>query len=142
MCHAVSLVRSSQRLIYQEAVAMAQQAMRDELSQTEMALATHQQETELEHLYSVSAGTYTAEVVEDLRKSLEVLLQQTSADSTSELPTSQELKSLYLAVKSLLESGKSETFVVEQVLQQKGRNFDEGKVQLQRLLQLGLEQEW
>ena len=87
-------------------------------------------------------GTYPAEVVEDLRKSLEVLLQQTSADSTSELPTSQELKSLYLAVKSLLESGKSETFVVEQVLQQKGRNFDEGKVQLQRLLQLGLEQEW
>lgn len=142
MCHAVSLVRSSQQLIHQEAVALAKQAMQDELTQTELALETHQQESELEHLYGVNDGTYPAEVVEDLRKSLETLLQEQNSGSTSGLPTSQELKSLYLAVKTLLESGKSESFVIEEILHQKGRNFNNGKAQLQQLLQLGIEQEW
>lgn len=142
MCHAVSLVKNSRELIHREAVALAQQAMHDELTQTEMALATHQQETELEHLYGVNDGTYPAEVVEDLRKSLETLVQEVQPNSTSGLPTSEHTKSLYLAVKSLLEAGKSETFVIESVLHKKGRSFDEGKAQLQQLLQLGLEQEW
>ena len=142
MCHAVSLVKSSRELIHQEAVALAQQAMQDELTQTELALATHQQETELEHLYGVNDGTYPAEVVEDLRKSLETLVQEVQPNSTSELPASEQVKSLYLAIKSLLEAGKSETFVIEQVLHKKGRSFDEGKAQLQQLLHLGIEQEW
>ena len=77
-----------------------------------------------------------------MRKSLETLLQAQSTDSTSGLPPSHELKSRYLAVKSLLESGKSESFVIQEILHQKGRNFNNGKAQLQQLLQLGLEQEW
>lgn len=132
----------SKELIAQETRALATKAMRDELSQTELALATHQEERELERIYGINDGTYPPEVAEELRKSLEALVQQEVTDSTSIFPTSDELKSLYLAVVNLLEAGKSETYVIEKILCKGGRKFDKGKSQLQQLLQLGKENEW
>ncbi|NJN13659.1 MAG: hypothetical protein HC815_39530 [Richelia sp. RM1_1_1] len=142
MWNSVLLIKASDKLIYQQAIAIAKKAMRDELTQTELALATHQEESELQQLYRLHDGTYPTEVAEDLRKSLEALVQDNRADPTYKLTTSHELKTLYLAIKSLLQSGKSETFVIEEVLHKKGRAFNEGKAQLQEIMQIGLEQEW
>lgn len=51
-------------------------------------------------------------------------------------------KALYLAVKGLLEAGKSQTWIIEEVLKLKGRKFSEGKERLQALLALGEQQRW
>lgn len=70
--------------------------------------------------------------VEASRKALEAIYSANLQDSTSasdspEYPT-------YLEVKEALEAGKSHTWVIENVLNMKGRKFGQGKVWLQDLL--------
>ncbi|MEM9922525.1 MAG: hypothetical protein AAF915_02005 [Cyanobacteria bacterium P01_D01_bin.50] len=143
LCSAIKLIKASEMMIYIESMAIAQKAMRDELSQVELALRTHQEENELERLYnSTETATYPAEVAEDLREALEVLINQEPKDLTSELRTLEGEKRLYLAVKSLKEAGKSDTFVIENVLRCGGEKWNEGKQYLQHLLKLGKHHEW
>ena len=140
LCSTIQLIRESKELILTEAVAIANAAMQKELTQTEIALRTHQTEQELQHLYSANPA-YPPEVVDELRDSLEALVTADAAEQDTETSTS-ENKELYLAVKALLDSGKSETFVVEEVLKMGGRNWEEGKKLLQSILDLGQKENW
>ena len=75
------------------------------------------------------------------RQALEVIysndLQQASdfasvPDSTSAPDSSEYL--MYLEIRKLMESGKTNTWIIENILKMKGRKFVEGKVILQGLL--------
>lgn len=146
LMHSIALVRMSKVLIPEEAAAIAKSVMNRELQNTELVLQTNQLETELQRLYlpdGTSDGTYPPEVITELRESLEALWQTVAPESTSDYPAStSDLKALYLAIVSLLQSGKSETFVIEEVLGCRGRKYQEGKEILQRILQEGEANEW
>ncbi|WP_017655685.1 hypothetical protein [Fortiea contorta] len=136
----VQLVRESQRLMIQEARRGALSAMNQELEQLEIALHTQQQEEALYEVYQTA--TYPPEVKEELTKSLEHLYQEPSADHVVELQAStSQKKSLYLAVKSLLEA-KSETYVIENVLRLSGGQWAKGKQMLQQILEEGDRNGW
>ncbi|WP_414579643.1 hypothetical protein [Anabaena sp. CCY 9402-a] len=136
----VQLVQESRRLMIQDARRVALTVMNQELEHLEIALHTQQQEQALYEVYG--SPTYPPEVKDELTKSLEHLYQEPSAERVDQLPTSTSDKSLYLVVKALLEAGKSETFVIEEVLKFRGRRFAEGKQQLQQILDEGQRNEW
>lgn len=134
----VQLIRESKELIFSEAMALAREAMQQELDKTSLALETYQQEQELQQMYL--GDTSEPEVKEELIRALDALVQEPAAPHPAE--TSASEKSLYLAVKALLTAGKSETFIIEEVLKLRGRRWDEGKQRLEDLLQQGIENEW
>jgi hypothetical protein len=137
----VQLVGESRRLMIQDARRGALQAMNQELEQVEIALHTQQQEQALYEIYG-AAPTYPPEVKTELTKSLEHLYREDSAEHLTPTSTSTSQKSLYLAVKALMEVGCNETYIIEKVLKKGGRNWDEGYKMLQELLQSGRENEW
>jgi hypothetical protein len=75
------------------------------------------------------------------RKALEAIYTsdlQEASDSTStpdsvSTPDSQEYF-MYLEIRKSLEAGKTNTWIIENILNMKGRKFVEGKVKLQGLL--------
>lgn len=144
LLHSVALVRIAKPLITEEAYTIAKSVMNKEISNTELVLQTKQLESEMQNLYATEPTNDTSnpEVINELRQSLESLWDVVATDLTSDLPTSTNQKSMYLAVVNLLESGKPETFVIEEVLGYRGRNFKKGKELLQELLQEGKENEW
>jgi hypothetical protein len=145
LLHGVALVRVSRLLIEEEATTVARAAMNKEIRNTELVLQTKQLEGELEQLYSpepISGAGSTPEIIDELRESLEALWLTVSEESSSEISVSGNRKSLYLAVVNLLETGKTETFVITDVLGYQGRRYQEGKQLLQGLLQEGIENEW
>ncbi len=137
----VQLVGESRRLMIQDARRGALQAMNQELEQVEIALHTQQQEQALYEIYG-AAPTYAPEVKTELTKSLEHLYREDSAEHITRTSTSTSQKSLYLAVKALMEVGCNETYIIEKILKKGGRNWDEGYKMLQDLLQSGRENEW
>ncbi|WP_414544294.1 hypothetical protein [Nostoc sp. CCY0012] len=138
----VQLVQESRRLMVQDARRAALLIMNRELEHIEIALHTQQQEQALYEVY----GAYPPEVKDELTKSLEHLYQEPSAnhdhESSGSTSTSTSDKSLYRVVKALLEAGKSETFVIEEVLKLRGRRFAEGQARLRQLLEEGQRNEW
>lgn len=134
----------SQRLINEQALAGATEAMIHELQRVELALATHAQEEELKQQYALEA-TYPPEVNQELKDSLEHLYKEPSASTTVETSAStsadRNRKAFYLAVKNLLEVHPP-TYVIEQILGYRGRKFDEGKATLQNLLDEGENNGW
>lgn len=137
----VQLVQESRRLMVQDARRVALRVMNQELEDVEIALHTSQQEQALYEIYG-AAPTYPPEVREELNKSLDHLYKEPSAEDSEGLTASTSAKSLYLAVKALLEAGKSETFVIEEVLKLRGRRWDEGKAKLQQILEEGEANGW
>lgn len=137
----VQLVQESRRLMIQEFRRTALKVTNDHLEDVEIALHTQQQAEALYEIYG-AAPTYPPEVRDELTKSLEHLYREESANYGEQLPTSTSAKSLYLAVKALLEAGKSETFVIEEVLKLRGRRFNEGQQLLQQILEEGESNGW
>jgi hypothetical protein len=137
----IESVRYSRQLVLQEARRGAMAAMNQEMEVVDLSLQAYSQEQALREMYGINA-TYTPEVREELEKSLEHLVQEPSASRDGSTSASTSRKNLYLAVVSLLEVGKSESYIVEEVLGYKGRRFKEGQRALQDLLQEGRENEW
>jgi ferredoxin-NADP reductase len=137
----VESVRYSRQLVIQESRRGAMTAMNQELETVDLALQAYSQEQALREMYGLQP-TYSPEVREELEKSLEHLYNEQSAVKTVDTTTSTSRKNLYIAVVSLLEVGKSDSYIVEEVLQFKGRRFKEGQKALQDLLQEGREHEW
>jgi hypothetical protein len=135
------LVQESKRLMVQDARRVALHVMNKELESVEIALHTSQQEQALYEIYG-AAPTYPPEVREELNTALNHLYREPSAEDSEQLPASTSNKSLYLAVKALLEAGKSETFVIEEVLKLRGRRFTEGQQRLQQILEEGERNGW
>lgn len=137
----VECVSYSRQLVLQQSRRGAMAAMNQELEAVDLALQAYSQEQALRELYGVD-GTYSPEVREELEKSLEHLYNNSPSESPTQTSTSTSRKNLYIAIVSLMEAGKSETFIVEEILQCKGRRFKEGQRTLQDLLQEGRENEW
>lgn len=138
----IQLIQESQRLTVDDARRKAIVAMNEELEDVEMALHTQQQEWALQQVYGESTPTYPPEVAEELRNALEHLYGEPSAIRVEETSTSASAKkALYLAVKSLLEV-KGKTFVLQEVLQLRGRSWDKGEEYLQQLLDEGERNGW
>jgi hypothetical protein len=98
----------------------------DEIS-TSVYVSQQQRQQEAELILTSSSADLEAK-----REALEVMYSNDLQDSTSasdspEYPT-------YLEVQKALEAGKSHTWVIENVLNMKGRKFGEGKVWLRDLL--------
>jgi hypothetical protein len=134
----------SQRLINEQALASATEAMIQELQRVELALATNAQEEELKREYAPGA-TYPPEVRQELNESLEHLYQEPSApaalDTSASTSADRNRKAFYLSVKALLEV-HSPTYVIEEILGYQGRKFHEGKAALQNLLEEGQSNGW
>ena len=72
--------------------------------------------------------------VEEARQALEVLYSADLQEAPSQkVELSESDKSLYLEVQKAKGEGKSQTWIVENVLKMGGRKFSEGKVKLQQL---------
>lgn len=113
----------------------------DHLEDVEIALHTQQQAEALYEIYGATP-TYPPEVRDELTKSLEHLYREESADYTDETSTStSQKKSLYLAVKSLLEA-RGETYVIENVLRLGGGQWSKGKARLYEILEEGERNGW
>lgn len=137
----VQLVGESRRLMVQDARRAALAVMNEDLENLEIALHTVQQEQALYEMYG-AAPTYPPEVKEELKISLEHLYKEPSAERDHETSTStSQRKSLYLAVKSLLET-KGETYVIESVLRLGGGQWAKGKQRLQQILEEGEQNGW
>lgn len=134
-------VRYSRQLVLQEAKRGAMDAMNQEMEVVDLSLQAYSQEQALKEMYGVTP-TYSPSVRQELEKSLEHLVQEPSASHPVETSTDTSQKQLYIAVKSLLEAGKSETYIIESVLGLGGRNWEKGKQMLQHLLREGEEQGW
>ncbi len=79
------------------------------------------------------------ENVEEARQALEAIYTANSEDvevplTTTTASPSELDKSLYAEVCKSREAGKSQTWIIENILRMKGRKFGEGKVRLQNLL--------
>lgn len=145
LLHGVALVRVSKSLIEEEANSIALNTMNKELRNTELVLQTQQLEGELAQLYATepsSGDGSTPELINELKESLEALWLTVAEKASSEVPSSGNRRSLYLAVVNLLETGKSESFVIKEVLGFQGRNYQTGKEILEGLLKEGAENEW
>lgn len=125
----IKLIQESQILISDIAREKIIALMNEELQQTEIALHTYHNERTLEATYD---QTYSLEVRTEIERSLEHLLENENAEHPVETSTStNELKA---AIMALLDAGKSHTFIIENVLGCKGRNFEKGKLRLQQIL--------
>ncbi|AUB36624.1 hypothetical protein COO91_02545 [Nostoc flagelliforme CCNUN1] len=137
----VQIVQESKRLMIQSARRTVLSVMNQELEDIEIALHTQQQEEALHEIYGTSP-TYSPEVDQELKTSLEHLYKEPSADRADELQTStSERKALYLAVKSLIEV-KGKTYVLEKVLQLGGGQWEKGEQVLQQILEEGQRNGW
>lgn len=139
---ATETMHHSQRLIHEQALTAATEAMIKELQRVELALATNAQEEELKREYAPGA-TYPPEVRQELNESLEHLYQEPSASAAldTSASTSADRKAFYLAVRKLLEVHPA-TYIIEQILGYRGRNFNTGKIIFEELLQEGQENGW
>lgn len=137
----IESVRYSRQLVIQEARRGAMAAMNQEMEVVDLSLQAYSQEQALREMYGINS-TYTPEVREELEKSLEHLVQEPSASRPGSTSASTSRKNLYIAVVNLLEVGKTETYIIEEVLGCKGRRFNEGKKALEELLQEGKQNEW
>lgn len=141
---ATETMHHSQRLIHEQALAGATEAMIHELQRVELALATNAQEEELKQQYAPGA-TYPPEVRQELNESLEHLYQEPSApaalDTSASTSAGSNRKAFYLSVRALLEVHPP-TYVIEEILGCRGRKFDEGKATLQNLLEEGKNNGW
>jgi hypothetical protein len=77
--------------------------------------------------------------VEETRKTLEVIYSKESEEpeAVAEMvatPESTLAKSLYVEICKSREAGKTNTWIIENILKMKGRKFADGKVKLQALL--------
>jgi len=77
--------------------------------------------------------------VESARETLEALYSKgfEEPEATAEMVATSETnldKSLYVEVVAAREAGKTNTWIIENILKMKGRKFGEGKVKLQELL--------
>ncbi|MBD2438273.1 hypothetical protein [Nostoc sp. FACHB-110] len=134
----VQLVQESRRLMVQDVRRIALGVMNQELEDVEIALHTSQQEQALYEIY----GTYPPEVKDELVKSLDHLYREESAEREDETSAStSQKKSLYLAVKSLLEA-RGETYVIENVLRLGGGQWAKGKQRLAEILEEGEANGW
>lgn len=74
--------------------------------------------------------------VEEARQALEAIYSTDLQEAPSpKVELSESDKSLYLEVQKAKVEGKSQTWIVENVLKMGGRKFSEGKVKLQQLLE-------
>jgi hypothetical protein len=141
---ATETMHHSQRLINEQALAGATEAMVQELQRVELALATHAQEEELKQQYAPEA-TYPPEVRHELNESLKHLYQEPSApaalDTSASTPADRNRKAFYLSIKSLLEVHPP-TYIIEEILGYQGRKFNEGKAILEALMQEGMSKGW
>lgn len=137
----IESVRYSRQLVLQEARRGAMAAMNQEMEVVDLSLQAYSQEQALKEMYGVMPS-YSPEIRQELEKSLEHLVQEPSAEHPAESSVSSSQKQLYIAVKSLLEMGKSETYIVKEVLGMGGRSWEKGKQVLQELLQEGEKQGW
>lgn len=140
----LQLLQESEGLMYDEAIAKVNKSLNQKLDAKTLALQTIAAEQELEAQYNTQPEqTYQPEVLEELKQSLEYLVQETAARNEEKLTTSEvDQKALYLAIKSLLAVGKSETFIIEEILKLGGNNWKFGKQRLQQILELGESNEW
>jgi hypothetical protein len=77
--------------------------------------------------------------VEEIRKTLEAIYSKESEEpeAVAEMVVTSEptlARSLYLEICKSREAGKTNTWIIENILKMKGRKFGEGKVKLQELL--------
>jgi hypothetical protein len=135
----IESVRYSRKLVLQETRYAAMRLMNTELEQVDLTLQARAQELALQEMHGLQS-TYSPEVREELEESLEHLVHEPAAKHDHETSTSQ--KPLYTAVKKLLEAGKSETYIIEEVLHMGGRKFADGRKLLRELLELGEQEEW
>lgn len=139
----LQLIQEAEGLIYDEAIAKINKTLNHGLDAKTLALQTHAAEQELQAQFGGQQPTYSPEVLDELRESLEHLVREEIANATPELSTSEsDQKSLYLAVVALLEAGKPETFIIEKILKLGGDNWSLGKQRLQQLLDQGTQNEW
>lgn len=106
----------------------------DEIA-TEVYVSRTQRQQEAEAILTAPATD-----VEEARKTLEALYSSDSEEEaevaiTTTTDNSSELAGkLYAEIKKAKEVGKTNTWIIENVLKMKGRKFAEGKVRLQELL--------
>ena len=125
----IQSIRASKNLMESQKLCAAIALMDEDLRTTEIALHTFYQEQQLEMNY---ATTYSPEVREELTQNLEHLYKEESAEHP--IDTSVSTSELKQAIIALLEAGKSQTFVIENILHCKGRKFEEGKQRLKEIL--------
>lgn len=145
LLHSIALVRIAKPLIREEAYTIAQSVMSQELKNTELVLQTTQIEGELHQLYATEPSSepgYNPEIIDELRESLEALWHTVATETSSEVTGSGNRKNLYLAIVNLLEIGQTETFIIKEIFQCRGRRYQEGKDFLEELLREGRENEW
>lgn len=145
LLHSVALIRVAKPLIREEAYSAARAVVAKELKATELTLEATQIKHAIAKKYATeptSEATYEPEVIDDLRESLEALWEAVATEPDGDLPTSTNRKTLYLALVSLLQNGKSETYVIEEILQMEGRNYRNGKLFLQQILTEGENNGW
>ena len=106
----------------------------DEIS-TSVYVSQQQRQQEAEAILGSGGATNT----EEARKQLEAMYKADDGEVEVALATTTDTslelaKVLYGEVKEAMESGKSSTWIIENILKMKGRKFAEGKLNLQNLL--------
>jgi hypothetical protein len=145
LLHSVAVIRIAKPLIREEAYSAARAIVVKELKATELTLEATQIKHGMAKKYATeptSEATYEPEVINELRESLEALWEAVATEPDGDLQASTNQKILYLALVSLLESGKPETYLIEEVLGMEGRNFQKGKKLLQQILAEGGKNGW
>ncbi len=122
----VAAISESKKQIWTEAKAKATQAMNEEIEKIAYELEA---EAHINNLQSA----YAPEVHQDLVESLNHLYLAAPADTSPDTSASPSPE-LKLAILALLKTGKSKTYIIENVLGMKGRKFEEGKQLLQQIL--------
>ncbi len=105
----------------------------------EISVATYVSQTQRQQEAEAILAAPTTEV-EEARKTLEAIYSSESEEeaevaTTTTTDDSSELAGkLYAEIKEAREIGKTNTWIIENILKMKGRKFAEGKVRLQNLL--------
>lgn len=129
----IQAIKESEQLIRQETQGRITKTMQECLQDEVASLEYESQLVALRESYGHLQPVYSPEVMEDLIESLEANYSSSVGEDSHELTTS-TYSQLKLAVRELIESGKSETWIVENVLKMGGRKFKQGKELLQGLL--------
>lgn len=141
----LQLIQEAEGLIYDEAIAKINKSLNHGLDAKTLALQTLAAEQELQMQFGGQQPTYSQEVLNELRESLEHLVKEEIAnaapDTSASTSADRNRKSFYLAVKSLLEV-HSHTYIIEEILGYRGRKFNEGNTALQNLLEEGKNNGW
>ena len=138
---AIESIQESGRLIKSDAEDAAVRAMAEELEVLELSLATDRQERDLKRSYLPEL--FSPEIRQELEQQLEANYKASNVAKTFDFQTSDDSqKPLYLAIRGLMEGGKSFTYVIEEVLKLGGSRWTDGKAALDALLKLGQEKGW